>query len=215
MQIGPVTLEGRQVRLEPVSLAHVPALWRVGAPEEIWRYIPYAIHSEDEMRSYVASELAKQQAGLVVRFTTIATAIAEPVGSTSYLNIDRQHRRLEIGGTWITPAWQRSPINTEAKYLQLRHAFETLGLHPGGVQDRRTEYEVTPGTRAHRGRRGGDVSQPYGDARWAHSSQRLFQYHERRLAGREDPSGRAHGRLYAFSLRERDRGEVARRLPWV
>ena len=127
MQIGPVTLEGRHVRLEPVSLAHVPALWRAGAYEEIWRYIPYAVHSEDEMRAYIESELAKQQAGLVVRFTTIATAIAEPVGSTSYLNIDRQHRRLEIGGTWLTPAWQRSPINTEAKYLQLRHTFETLG----------------------------------------------------------------------------------------
>jgi len=127
MQIGPVTLEGRHVRLEPVSLAHVSALWRVGAYEEIWRYIPYAVHSEDEMRAYVESELAKQQAGLVVRFTTIAKASAEPVGSTSYLNIDLHHRRLEIGGTWITPAWQRSPINTEAKYLQLRHAFETLG----------------------------------------------------------------------------------------
>ena len=127
MQIGPVTLEGRHVRLEPVSLAHVPALWRVGAYEEIWRYIPYVVHSEDEMRTYIESELAKQQAGLVVRFTTIAKTIAAPVGSTSYLNIDRQHRRLEIGGTWITPAWQRSPINTEAKYLQLQHAFETLG----------------------------------------------------------------------------------------
>ena len=127
MQIGPVTLEGRYVRLEPVSLAHVPALWRVGAYEEIWRYLPYAVHSEDEMRAYVESELAKQHADLVVRFTTIAKAIAEPVGSTSYLNIDRHHRRLEIGGTWITPAWQRSPINTEAKYLQLHHAFETLG----------------------------------------------------------------------------------------
>lgn len=127
MHIGPVTLEGRHVRLEPMSLAHVPALWRVGAHEEIWRYLPYAVHSEDEMRAYVEAELAKQQAGLVVRFITVAKAIAEPVGSTSYLNIDRQHRRLEIGGTWITPAWQRSPINTEAKYLQLRHAFATLG----------------------------------------------------------------------------------------
>ena len=127
MHIGPVTLEGRHVRLEPVRLAHVPALWRAGAYEEIWRYLPYAVHSEDEMQAYVESELAKQQAGLVVRFITIANAMAEPVGSTSYLNIDRQHRRLEIGGTWITPAWQRSPINTEAKYLQLRHAFETLG----------------------------------------------------------------------------------------
>jgi N-acetyltransferase len=127
MQTGPVTLEGRHVRLEPVSLAHVPALWRVGAYEEIWRYIPYAVHSEDEMRAYIESELAKQQAGLVVRFTTIAKTIAAPVGSTSYLNIDRQHHRLEIGGTWITPAWQRSPINTEARYLQLQYAFETLG----------------------------------------------------------------------------------------
>jgi RimJ/RimL family protein N-acetyltransferase len=62
----------------------------------------------------------------VVRFVTIARAIDQPVGSTSYLNIDLRHRRVEIGGTWITPAWQRSAINTEAKYLQLRHAFETL-----------------------------------------------------------------------------------------
>ena len=127
MQIGPVTLEGRYVRLEPVSLAHVPALWHVGAHEEIWRYLPYTMHSEDDMRVRVASDLAAQQAGDMVRFTTVARAIAQPVGSTSYLNIDRQHRRVEIGATWITPAWQRSAINTEAKYLQLCHAFETLG----------------------------------------------------------------------------------------
>jgi len=127
MPIEPVTLEGQQVRLEPMSLAHVPALWRVGAPEDIWRYLPYAMRSEDDMRAYIEAELARQQAGLVVRFVTIAKAIDQPVGSTSYLNIDRHHRRVEIGGTWITPAWQRSAINTEAKYLQLRHAFETLG----------------------------------------------------------------------------------------
>jgi N-acetyltransferase len=127
MHIGPVTLDGHQVRLEPVTLAHVPALWRAGAPEEIWRYLSYTMRSEEEMRAYVASELAKQEAGLVVRFVTVAKVIAQVVGSTSFLNIDRQHRRVEIGGTWITPAWQRSAINTEAKYLQLRHAFETLG----------------------------------------------------------------------------------------
>jgi RimJ/RimL family protein N-acetyltransferase len=127
MPIGPIILDGHYVRLEPVSLDHVPALWHAGAPEVIWRYLPYTMRSEDEMRAYVASELAKQEAGLVVRFVTVAKAIAQVVGSTSFLNIDRQHRRVEIGGTWITPAWQRSAINTEAKYLQLRHAFETLG----------------------------------------------------------------------------------------
>ena len=127
MQIGPIILDGHHVRLEPVSLAHVPALWRAGAHDEIWRYLPYTMRSEDDMRSYVETELAKQEAGVVVRFVTVAKAIAQPIGATSYLNIDRQHRRVEVGGTWITPAWQRSAINTEAKYLQLRHAFETLG----------------------------------------------------------------------------------------
>jgi RimJ/RimL family protein N-acetyltransferase len=77
--------------------------------------------------SIIGAELHKQQAGLALRFVTIAKADEQPVGSTSYLNIDRQHRRLEIGGTWITPSWQRSAVNTEAKYLQLSHAFETLG----------------------------------------------------------------------------------------
>lgn len=90
MQIGPVTLDGHHVRLEPVRLAHVPALWHVGAPEEIWRYLPYAMRSEDDMRTYIESELAKQHAGLVLRFVTVARTIAQPVGSTSYLNIDRR-----------------------------------------------------------------------------------------------------------------------------
>jgi RimJ/RimL family protein N-acetyltransferase len=127
MEITPVTLEGTHVRLEPVSQDHAAALWNIGAYEEIWRYIPYTIRSEEDMRTFIAAELHKQQAGLTLRFVTIATTTAQPVGSTSYMNIDRQHRRLEIGGTWITPAWQRSAVNTEAKYLQLSHAFETLG----------------------------------------------------------------------------------------
>jgi RimJ/RimL family protein N-acetyltransferase len=127
MEITPVTLEGKHVRLEPITLDHAAALWCVGALEEIWHYMPYTIRSEDDMRSLIEAELRKQQAGLTLRFATIARANAQPVGSTSYLNIDRQHRRLEIGGTWITPSWQRSVINTEAKYLQLSHAFETLG----------------------------------------------------------------------------------------
>ena len=114
MDITPVTLEGTHVRLEPVRLDHVVALWRIGADEAIWRYMPRIIRSEEDMRTYIETELRQQQAGLVLRFVTIAKAIEQPVGSTSYLNIDRQHCRLEIGGTWITPSWQRSAINTEA-----------------------------------------------------------------------------------------------------
>ncbi|MEK7814482.1 MAG: GNAT family protein [Chloroflexota bacterium] len=127
MEIKPVTLEGKHVRLEPVRLDHFAALWRVGAYEEIWRYLPYTVRSEADMRIFIEAELRKQQAGFAFRFATIAKPSEQPVGSTSYLNIDRQHRRLEIGGTWITPSWQRSAVNTEAKFLQLSHAFETLG----------------------------------------------------------------------------------------
>lgn len=127
MEIEPVVLEGQCVRLEPVSLTHVPALWQAGAHAEIWRYMPYVMRSEADMHNAIATELRKQQAGETLRFVTLAKEVREVVGSTSYLNIDRQHRRLEIGGTWITPAWQRSAINTEAKYLQLCHAFEKLG----------------------------------------------------------------------------------------
>ena len=60
-------------------------------------------------------------------WVTVSREIGEPVGATGYLNIDRHNRGLEIGGTWITPQWQRTACNTEAKYLQLRNAFETLG----------------------------------------------------------------------------------------
>lgn len=127
MEITPVTLEGRRVCLEPVRPEHVAALWRVGADADIWRYMPYTLRSQEDMQRFIAAELRKQQDGLAFRFVTMARSINQPVGSTSYLNIDRQHRRLEIGGTWITPAWQRSAVNTEAKYLQLTHAFETLG----------------------------------------------------------------------------------------
>ena len=99
MLIEPVTLDGQHARLEPMSLAHVPALWRAGAHDEIGRYLPYAMRSEEEMQGYVASELAKQAASLVVRFVTVAKASVQAIGSTSYLNIDRYHRRVEIGGT--------------------------------------------------------------------------------------------------------------------
>ncbi len=171
MQIGPVTLDGQHVRLEPVSLAHVPALWRAGAHEEIWRYLPYVMHSEDDMRAYVESELAKQQAGLVVRFTTVARAIAQAIGSTSYLNIDRHHRRVEILATLCHQ--HRSEIPAAAARLR------DPGLHPGGVQDRLAQHQIAPGSGPYWRHRGRHLSQPHGDARWAHPAQRLFRHHQR------------------------------------
>lgn len=127
MWIEPVVLEGRHIRLEPLTEAHAPALWAVSDDFELYRYKPYHLHSEAELRRLIAHYQGVHAAGGGLTFATIERSSGRPVGSSGYHAADAQHRRLEIGGTWVAPPWQRSPINTEAKLLMLRHAFETLG----------------------------------------------------------------------------------------
>jgi RimJ/RimL family protein N-acetyltransferase len=127
MNIVPVKLEGKHARLEPLSLSHLDGLCQVGLDEELWRWIPVQVRTREEMRSYIQKALDEQAAGFSLPFATIERASGRPVGSTRYMNIDRLNRRLEIGSTWIARNWQRTAVNTEAKYLMLRHAFEQLG----------------------------------------------------------------------------------------
>jgi N-acetyltransferase len=127
MNIEPVTLEGTHVRLEPLVLAHQEALSEVGLEEEIWRWNPTPVRTPEEMRSYIEEALAVQARGTALPFATIEKSSGRAIGSTRYANIEAAHRRLEIGWTWIAPRWQRTAVNTEAKYLMLRHAFERLG----------------------------------------------------------------------------------------
>jgi RimJ/RimL family protein N-acetyltransferase len=127
MNVQSVTLEGRYVRLEPLSLAHLGDLCEVGLDEDLWRWIPQAVRTPEEMRAYIETALREQQAGLALPFATVERASGRAIGSTRFGNIERAHRRLEIGWTWIGRQWQRTAVNTEAKYLMLRHAFETLG----------------------------------------------------------------------------------------
>jgi N-acetyltransferase len=123
----PVTLSGRFVRLEPMRDVHLERLVEIGVGHDIFRWFPFAVETREEMASCVAMALAGVRAGLAVPFVTILQATGDVVGSTSFLNIDRANRRLEIGATWLGVPWQRSACNTEAKYLQLRHCFEELG----------------------------------------------------------------------------------------
>ncbi|HKS97151.1 MAG TPA: GNAT family N-acetyltransferase, partial [Terriglobia bacterium] len=127
MQAQPVSLEGKHVRLEPLSLAHHAALAEVGLDEELWRWIVTPVRTPEEMRAYIESALRDQAAGTALPFATLERASGRPIGSTRYLNIDRANRRVEIGATWIATPWQRTAVNTEAKYLMLSHAFEALG----------------------------------------------------------------------------------------
>ena len=120
-------LEGAQVRLEPLTLEHHAAFCEVGLDPELWQWIPYRATTADEMLAYIKSALKDQTAGRAQPFATVERSSGSVIGSTRYMNIDRANRRVEIGATWIAKPWQRTVINTEAKYLMLRHAFETLG----------------------------------------------------------------------------------------
>ena len=127
MKIAPVTLEGQHVRLEPLSKAHVPGLSEVGLYEDLWRWIPTQVRTKQEMSEYVQTALDEQSRGVSLPFAIVEKATGRVIGSTRYGNIDRTHHRVEIGWTWVAKSWQRTAVNTEAKFLLLSHAFEALG----------------------------------------------------------------------------------------
>jgi len=127
MAVSPVLLEGAHVRLEPLVKEHLAGLAAVGLDEELWRWIPTPVRTQEEMAAYIEAALNEQERGLALPFAIVEKATGRAIGSTRYANIDRMHHRVEIGWTWVARDWQRTPMNTEAKYLLLRHAFETLG----------------------------------------------------------------------------------------
>jgi len=127
MQVAPLILAADRVRLEPPSLGHHGPLCEFGLDPAIWDIAVQPILTSAGMQQYIAAALAEQAAGASLPFATIDIASGRAIGSTRFMNIDRAHRRVEIGHTWLAPAWQRTAANTQAKYLMLRHAFETLG----------------------------------------------------------------------------------------
>lgn len=124
----PIVLMGHSVRLEPLSEAHIRGLTAIGLDEEIWRHMPYG-----EMRDAAAVErwvrklLELGQDGADIPFAVIHLATSRVAGATRYMDVRTSHRGLEIGGTWYGAEFRRTVVNTETKYLLLRHAFEQLG----------------------------------------------------------------------------------------
>src|SRR5215472_5661876 len=125
----PVTLEGSVVRLEPIRRQHAELFWEVSKNDldDIFRWIPYSMKTREDFQKLIDKALAEQERGESVVFATVERSSGRAIGSTRFMNIDRANRRVEIGSTWIAPAWQRTAVNTEAKYLMLRHAFEVWG----------------------------------------------------------------------------------------
>ena len=127
MTVTPITLEGRHVRLELLAKEHLAGLAAVGLDEELWRWIPTPVRTTEEMAAYIETAREELERGVSLPFAILEKATGRAIGSTRYGNIDRTHHRVEIGWTWVAREWQRTAMNTEAKYLLLRHAFETLG----------------------------------------------------------------------------------------
>ena len=128
MEVKPVVLTGKHVRLEPMTEAHAHALAEIGVGQPFWHFMLYGdMNSDDDMRNWVQDILSRAEKGTDLPFVAIHLASGRVAGATRYLNIMSNDRGLEIGGTWYGSDFQRTPVNTECKYLLLGHAFETLG----------------------------------------------------------------------------------------
>jgi len=124
----PVTLTGLVVRLEPLSVAHADGLLAAGHHEELWRVtVQPPLASADAVTRYLAQAAEQVARGDEVPFAIVACDTGSVIGSTRWMDISRANHRVEIGGTWLAPAAQRTLANTEAKYLQLVQLFEVLG----------------------------------------------------------------------------------------
>lgn len=129
MQPLPVTLEGRLVRLEPLAAHHLAGLTEVGLDPSIWKWNHRVMKSPSDMRRYVEEAISERASGQSLPFAIVLRETGLAIGSTRYGNISSEHRRLEIGWTWIGTSWQRTGVNTECKFLLMSHAFDNLGCN--------------------------------------------------------------------------------------
>lgn len=125
MKIKPVVLEGESVKLAPLKLEYLSELFEAASDESLWLWTVNVIKSREDMLRYIETALGEFERKSSLPFITIEKSTGVIIGSTRFGNIDAGNRRAEIGWTWINPKWQRTHINTEAKFLMLRHAFET------------------------------------------------------------------------------------------
>jgi RimJ/RimL family protein N-acetyltransferase len=127
--VHPVTLEGRIVRLEPLSLAHLDDLAHVAFVGDLWRWTMVQPSDVTGLRAWIEAALATAATGSEMPFATVDRASGRAIGSSRFMSIVPEHKRLEIGWTWVGLEHQRTGANREAKLLQMTHAFETLGAN--------------------------------------------------------------------------------------
>jgi RimJ/RimL family protein N-acetyltransferase len=123
------TLDGARIRLEPMTFNHLAGLEAVAFDDRIWRYMLSWVKGPDGLRVWVEDALRLEAAGSVMPWVTVLKAENRVIGSTRFMDFDRVHKTTELGSTWLAPAFQGTGLNAEVKLLQLRFAFEELGLN--------------------------------------------------------------------------------------
>ena len=121
------TLEGNRILLRPLQYTDADALVEAAGDGELWNLTVTVVPSPTTVDSYLKRALDGRDAGTVLPFVIVLKATGKVIGSTRFWKVDRLNRKLEIGSSWIGASWQKTFVNTEAKYLMLRHAFDVLG----------------------------------------------------------------------------------------
>jgi RimJ/RimL family protein N-acetyltransferase len=121
-------LDGTKIRLEPLTLAHLPALEQVAFDPRIWRYMNFVVKTPQDLRAWAEAALKLEDAGTGMPWVTVLKAENKVIGSSRYIDLDLTHRTVEIGHTWLSPQFHGAEVNPEAKLIQLTYAFETLNL---------------------------------------------------------------------------------------
>jgi RimJ/RimL family protein N-acetyltransferase len=129
LRIEPGTLSTDRLALRPLRLDDVSALAQAARDGALWEKKTTTVPRPEDFEPYVRKALELQASGSALPFVTVVKDGDRVIGSTRYMNIDKANRRVEIGTTWIARSWQRTFVNTHAKFLMLRHAFEDLGCN--------------------------------------------------------------------------------------
>jgi RimJ/RimL family protein N-acetyltransferase len=128
VNVVPVVLSGVRVQLEPLALErHFAGLCAIGLDPELWRWTLNRCESAGDLRIYLETALREQGEGRSLPFAIVDHASGRIAGCTRFGNLEPRHRKTEIGWTWVGLEFQRTHVNTEAKYLMMEHAFEVWG----------------------------------------------------------------------------------------
>jgi N-acetyltransferase len=123
------TLENDIVKLIPMDISHIDAIWEVCKHEAIWEHMSDHLMDYEQVVEYVTKKVKALEAQTDYSYVIVDNQTGKIIGSTTFMDISQQHKRAEIGSTWITPSYWRTAVNSNCKFLLLQYAFEEWGLN--------------------------------------------------------------------------------------